>query len=147
MTEDIEDSDVQVLTNSQVQKILSVADQYLEIEDSELQIITESEKTGKDSKTVQDPEDASEVDTSDGSDSEYDKAEFNAVVIRKKRQRKDKTGRAINKRKNDLSVVVQPLPGGETVAAEAFNKLSDEQKALDAVKVNSRMKEVGIQTF
>jgi hypothetical protein len=92
-----------------------------------------------------DKDEGSEVNTSDGSGSEHDKAEFNAEMRQIKRQRKNAGKR--RRKKNDLSMVVLPSPGDKTVAAEAFQKLTGEQKEQVAAKVNKLTKKVSLQTF
>jgi hypothetical protein len=92
-----------------------------------------------------DKDEASEIDSSDGSGSDYDNRDFNAEVRQIKRQRRQ-AKRSKKKSKNDLSVVVLPSPGDKTVAAEAFLKLSVEQKKQVAAKVNKHTKKVHPQS-
>jgi hypothetical protein len=70
----------------------------------------------------------SEVDTSEGEGSEYDKDDFESELKNKKRQRKENKKSSNKKKKNELSAIVLPLPGDKTVAAEAFEKLTGPQK-------------------
>ena len=46
------------------------------------------------------------------------------------------------KKKKELSAIVLPLPGDKTVAAEAFEKLTEPQKKMFADRVNKTTKKV-----
>ena len=70
----------------------------------------------------------SEVDTSEGEGSEYDKDDFESELKNKKRQRKENKKSSTKKKKQELSAHVLPSPGEKTVASEAFGKLTSPQK-------------------
>jgi hypothetical protein len=83
-----------------------------------------------------------EVETSDGEGSEYDKADYNAEVKNNKRKRKESKKSSTKKKQTELSGCVLPTPGEKTVAAEAYDKLSESQKQLVVDKVNRKTKKV-----
>ncbi len=74
----------------------------------------------------------SDVDTSEGEGSEYDKDDFESDLRNKKRQRKENQKSSMNNKKNELSAIVLPMPGETTVASEAFAKLTEPQNKLVA---------------
>jgi hypothetical protein len=86
--------------------------------------------------------DLSEVETSDGEGSEYDKTKYIAEVRNKKRKRKENKRSSNTKKINELSGCVMPLPGDKTVAAEAYDKLSESDKQIVMDKVNPKIKKV-----
>jgi hypothetical protein len=96
---------------------------------------------GDKSKAIEET-DVSEVETSDGEGSEYDKAEYNEEVQTKKRTRKENRKSSIKKKKTKLSGCVLPVAGERTVAAEAYEKLSESEKLLVVKKVNRETKKV-----
>jgi hypothetical protein len=84
----------------------------------------------------------SEVETSDGEGSEYDRADYNEDLKNKKRTRKENGKSCTKKKKTNLSGCVLPLAGEKTVAAEAYEKLSESEKRLVVDKVNRKTKKV-----
>jgi hypothetical protein len=84
----------------------------------------------------------SDVDTSEGEGSEYDKDDFESELRNKKRQRKENQKSSTKKKKKELSTLVLPMPGEKTVASEDFGKLTGPQKQLVADRVNKTTKKV-----
>ena len=91
---------------------------------------------------IQDKSVESEVDTSEGEGSEYDKDDFESELKNKKRQRKENKKSSTKKKQKELSAHVLPLPGEKTVASEAFGKLTSPQKKMVAERVNKTTKKV-----
>ena len=106
----------------------------------EIQTQWETMKQGEKTKAIEDT-DVSEVETSDGEGSEYDRAEYNEEMKNKKRKRKENKTSS-TKKKTNLSGCVLPLAGEKTVAAEAYEKLSESEKQIVADKVNRKTKKV-----
>jgi hypothetical protein len=98
-------------------------------------------KGGKNAKQNKEKALDSEVDTSEGEGSEYDKDDYESEIKNKKRQRKENK-KSSNKKKKELSAIVLPLPGDKTVAAEAFEKLTEPQNKMVADRVNKTTKKV-----
>ncbi len=72
-----------------------------------------------------------------------DRADYNEEVKQNKIQRKENTKRSTQKKKQELSGMVLPQSGNKTVvAAEAFDKLNEQQKKLVADKVNRKTKKI-----
>jgi hypothetical protein len=99
-------------------------------------------KGDKNGRPIKDKSLESEVDTSEGEGSEYDKDDFESELKNKKRQRKENKKSSNKKKKKELSAIVLPLPGDKTVAAEAFEKLTGPQKKMVADRVNMTTKKV-----
>jgi hypothetical protein len=105
-------------------------------------------KTSIKNKTVEDSDGSEvepsegEVESSSGEGSEYDKADYNEEVKNNKRKRKESNKSSKKKKQTELSGCVLPMPGEKTVAAEAFDKLSESQKLLVVDKVNRKTKKV-----
>jgi hypothetical protein len=101
--------------------------------------LLKSQEKGKDAVETQHE---SEVETSDGEGSEYDRHDYDSEVKQTKRKRKELPKRAIKPNKNDLSGVILPQSGDKTVAGEAFAKLDKAQKKIVTDKVNKKTKQV-----
>ena len=107
----------------------------------EIQTQWETMIQGDKNKAIEDT-DVSEVETSDGEGSEFDKADYDEQVENKKRTRKENQKSSTKKKKTELSGCVLPLAGEKTVAAEAYEKLSESEKLLVVEKVNRKTKKV-----
>jgi hypothetical protein len=109
-----------------------------ELIEAEWSLLKSIEK-GKDATERQDD---SDVETSDGEGSEYDRLEYEREVKQTKRKRKELMKKAKKPKKNDLSGIILPQSGDKTVAGEAFAKLNKAQKNNVAAKVNKKTKQV-----
>ncbi len=70
--------------------------------------------------TVQDTDNHSDGDTSDGEGSEYDTRDYESEVKNTKRKRKESPKRAPTNKTKELYGVVLPQSGDKTVAGEAY---------------------------
>jgi hypothetical protein len=109
-------------------------------------------KLGKKDTSGEEVTQDSEDEGSDVEGSTYDTSSEDEVFLnKKKRIRKENATKSKTKKKSknwpDLSRVVMPKSGDKTVAAEAFQKLSAQQKTNVAEKVNKKTKKVLTMKF
>jgi hypothetical protein len=118
------DGDEEEMTQIELRDAYMLANK--ELIDAEWSLLKSLEK-GKEATERQDD---SNVETSDGEGSEYDRLDYESEVKQTKRKRKEIPKRAQKPKKNELAGVILPRSGDTTVAGEAFAKLNKAQKKL-----------------